>query len=49
MAQEQAGLKDSNVNITDEALKALIRSYCRENGVRNLQKHIEKASQIFSL
>eukprot|EP00795_Rhopilema_esculentum_P005945 gene5945-11297_t len=42
VAQERAGLKDSDVNITDEALKTLIRSYCRENGVRNLQKHIEK-------
>ncbi|CAG0909364.1 unnamed protein product, partial [Cyprideis torosa] len=30
------------VRITDEALHLLIKSYCRESGVRNLQKHIEK-------
>eukprot|EP00112_Aurelia_sp_Birch-Aquarium-sp1_P005020 Seg1569.10 transcript_id=Seg1569.10/GoldUCD/mRNA.D3Y31 product="Lon protease-like mitochondrial" protein_id=Seg1569.10/GoldUCD/D3Y31 len=42
VAQEQSGLKDAEVNITDDALKSLIGSYCRENGVRSLQKHIEK-------
>ena len=30
------------MNITDGALGTLIRSYCRESGVRNLQKQIEK-------
>jgi len=30
------------LDITDDALHALIRSYCRESGVRNLQKQIEK-------
>ena len=30
--------------MTDVALTALIGSYCRENGVRNLQKHIEKVT-----
>jgi len=42
VAREQAGLKEGDVDMTDVALSALIRSYCRENGVRNLQKHIEK-------
>ena len=28
--------------MTDAALLGLIESYCREAGVRNLQKHIEK-------
>lgn len=28
--------------MTDAALLALIENYCREAGVRNLQKHIEK-------
>eukprot|EP00794_Sanderia_malayensis_P009736 gene9736-10731_t len=41
-AQKQTGLKDDDVSIADSALKVLIRSYCRENGVRNLQKHVEK-------
>ncbi|KAI8023467.1 hypothetical protein LOK49_LG03G03503 [Camellia lanceoleosa] len=30
------------VEVTDTALLALIENYCREAGVRNLQKHIEK-------
>ncbi|XP_039786435.1 lon protease homolog, mitochondrial-like isoform X4 [Panicum virgatum] len=30
------------VEVTDDALLALIENYCREAGVRNLQKHIEK-------
>ncbi|KAG2552501.1 hypothetical protein PVAP13_9KG464800 [Panicum virgatum] len=32
----------SKVEVTDDALLALIENYCREAGVRNLQKHIEK-------
>ena len=28
--------------LEDEALNKLIKSYCRESGVRNLRKHIEK-------
>lgn len=30
------------VEVTDAALLSLIENYCREAGVRNLQKHIEK-------
>jgi ATP-dependent Lon protease len=30
------------LSITDNALRDLMRGYCRESGVRNLQKHIEK-------
>lgn len=41
-AKEAAGLKDANVNLTDEAIEELIKSYCRESGVRNLKKQIEK-------
>jgi ATP-dependent Lon protease len=42
MARESSGVKDQNIEITDDALLNLIKSYCRESGVRNLQKHIEK-------
>ena len=42
MARETSGVKDQNIEITDDALSTLIKSYCRESGVRNLQKHIEK-------
>lgn len=41
-AKELAGLKDANVSLTDDAIEELIKSYCRESGVRNLKKQIEK-------
>lgn len=41
-AMRDSGLKDDQIRVQDEALNSLIRSYCRESGVRNLQKHIEK-------
>ncbi|XP_055856781.1 lon protease homolog, mitochondrial isoform X2 [Episyrphus balteatus] len=41
-AMKECGLNENQVKITEEALNTLIRSYCRESGVRNLQKHIEK-------
>ncbi|ODM97770.1 Lon protease, mitochondrial [Orchesella cincta] len=39
---KSSGLKDEQIFINPEALTTLIHSYCRESGVRNLQKHIEK-------
>ncbi|KAH6659715.1 lon protease [Truncatella angustata] len=41
-AKELAGLKEANVNLSDDAIDELIKSYCRESGVRNLKKQIEK-------
>ncbi|XP_068148631.1 lon protease homolog, mitochondrial isoform X1 [Drosophila tropicalis] len=41
-AMRDCGLTDEHLNITEDSLTMLIRSYCRESGVRNLQKHIEK-------
>lgn len=41
-AQSESGLKTEQIEIQDDTLTALIKSYCRESGVRNLQKHIEK-------
>uniref|UniRef100_A0A5K3FZD6 endopeptidase La n=1 Tax=Mesocestoides corti TaxID=53468 RepID=A0A5K3FZD6_MESCO len=41
-AASESGLTLEHVTITDGALRRLIRQYCRESGVRNLQKHIEK-------
>jgi len=32
----------TNVVLTSEAVEALVRNYCRESGVRSLEKHIEK-------
>ena len=37
------GLDDGDdMNVSDEALDFIIRYYCREAGVRNLDKHISK-------
>ncbi|OAF68877.1 hypothetical protein A3Q56_03406 [Intoshia linei] len=41
-ARKASGIKDDQLEINNEALEELIRYYCRESGVRNLQKHIEK-------
>ncbi|KAK3292320.1 Lon protease C-terminal proteolytic domain-containing protein [Chaetomium fimeti] len=41
-AQELAGLKKVDVQLAKAAIEELIKSYCREAGVRNLKKQIEK-------
>ncbi|SPO05954.1 probable Lon proteinase, mitochondrial precursor [Cephalotrichum gorgonifer] len=41
-AKEAAGLKEADVQLTEAAIQELIKSYCRESGVRNLKKQIEK-------
>ncbi|KAJ5081901.1 ATPase AAA-type [Penicillium alfredii] len=41
-ARELTGLKDVDVNLEEDAIEELIKSYCRESGVRNLKKQIEK-------
>lgn len=41
-ALKDTGLVDAKIVITDDALASLIKQYCRENGVRNLQRHIER-------
>ncbi|RDL38868.1 Lon protease-like protein, mitochondrial [Venustampulla echinocandica] len=41
-SKELAGLKDVDVKLNKEAIEELIKSYCRESGVRNLKKQIEK-------
>ncbi|RKP23072.1 P-loop containing nucleoside triphosphate hydrolase protein, partial [Syncephalis pseudoplumigaleata] len=42
LARETTGLGNVDVELTPDAIDTLIRSYCRESGVRNLKKHIEK-------
>lgn len=46
-AMKDCGLDENQITLKDEALTTLIKSYCRESGVRNLQKHIEKV--LFSI
>jgi len=41
-ARIESGLRNNQIIMHDNALTALIKSYCRESGVRSLQKHIEK-------
>lgn len=41
-AKVLSGLKDVDVDLTKDAIEELINKYCRESGVRNLKKQIEK-------
>lgn len=41
-AKELSGLKDVDINLDASAIEELINKYCRESGVRNLKKQIEK-------
>ncbi|KIM80300.1 hypothetical protein PILCRDRAFT_822423 [Piloderma croceum F 1598] len=41
-AREASGLKDADVVLESTAVDVLIKYYCRESGVRNLKKHIDK-------
>lgn len=41
-AMSSCGIEKDQLTISKEAINSLIKWYCRESGVRNLQKHIEK-------
>ncbi|XP_077551609.1 lon protease homolog, mitochondrial-like [Haemaphysalis longicornis] len=41
-ARTHSGISENQVDVKPESLQKLIKYYCRESGVRNLQKHIEK-------
>ena len=47
-AKEASGLKEADVNLDPSSVDVLIKQYCRESGVRNLKKHIDKVKQILS-
>jgi len=40
--EELTGLSKSQISLSEDGLSTLIKSYCRESGVRNLRKQIEK-------
>ncbi len=42
VAKDLSGLKDVDVVLHKDAIEELINKYCRESGVRNLKKQIEK-------
>lgn len=41
-ARVLCGLDENKARITSDVLTVLIKQYCRESGVRNLQKQVEK-------
>jgi Lon-like ATP-dependent protease len=41
-AKKSCGIKDGSAIVSESAVTALIKSYCREAGVRSLEKEIEK-------
>ena len=43
------GLQEHHLRLEDSALESLIQGYCRESGVRNLQKHVEKICRKVAL
>lgn len=43
-ARAQCGLDESKTTLSSDVLTLLIKQYCRESGVRNLQKQVEKVS-----
>ncbi|XP_028548646.1 lon protease homolog, mitochondrial isoform X8 [Dendrobium catenatum] len=47
--REACGIKPEQVEVTAAALHELIENYCREAGVRNLQKQIEKIYRKIAL
>ncbi|EFJ35404.1 hypothetical protein SELMODRAFT_30423, partial [Selaginella moellendorffii] len=48
-ARENCGIKKEQVELSDSAMHSLIETYCREAGVRNLQKHIDKIYRKIAL
>ena len=46
-AKDSSGLKDADVILDPSAVDILIKYYCRESGVRNLKKHIDKVGKVF--
>ena len=47
-AKEGTGLKDADVVLDPSTVDVLIKQYCRESGVRNLKKHIDKVCLVLT-
>jgi ATP-dependent Lon protease len=45
-AKDASGLGTADVVLERDAVDVLIKYYCRESGVRNLKKHIDKVGII---
>jgi len=48
-AKKASGLEDADVVLDPTSVDVLIKYYCRESGVRNLKKHIDKIYRKASL
>lgn len=48
-AAKDAGVPEGSTRVTDEAMDVLINEYCREAGVRNLKKQLEKVYRKVAL
>ena len=48
-AKEASGLGSTDVRIDDAAIDLLIKYYCRESGVRNLKKSIDKVRRFIDV
>ncbi|KAF1332915.1 Atp-dependent protease la, partial [Globisporangium splendens] len=42
LGKDSAQKTPESLGLTDDAINTLVRQYCRESGVRNLEKHVEK-------
>ena len=49
VAKETTGLKEADVTLLPQTIDVLIKHYCRESGVRNLKKQIEKVYRKVAL
>ena len=48
-ARRETGIEEEDkLEIVKEAMEVLIKWYCRESGVRNLQKQIEKVGKMLA-
>ena len=43
--REETGVGPEDVNVSPDVIHSLIKWYCRESGVRNLKKMIEKVNE----
>jgi ATP-dependent Lon protease len=40
--RSDCAIPEGSVDLTDDAMSTIIQQYCRESGVRNLKKQLEK-------
>jgi ATP-dependent Lon protease len=48
-AKDASGLAAADVQLERDTVDVLIKYYCRESGVRNLKKHIDKVGVVHQM